>query len=137
MVIHTRTPFGILPSERQQITAVAAPISRDVGVSLEPMRNAVVDLLFIRIGLIVCLANTLGHNFRVALSVTGILAVRALHTRCIFEEITTKSAPHNVVELLGNEFVALLLMDLFFLLTDSSLTVETNIKRPPILELFG
>jgi hypothetical protein len=59
---------------------VAAPIGRDVGERLEPVRNAVVDLFFVRIGFGIALADALGDDARIALVVASILAVFALHT---------------------------------------------------------
>lgn len=53
------------------------------------MRNPVVDLLLVGIGLIVGLADTLGDNLGVTFSMASILAIRALHTRSVLEEIST------------------------------------------------
>lgn len=101
------------------------------------MRNAMINFLLVWIGLIICFANTFGHDLWIALSVAGIFAVCTLHTSGIFKEVTTKSTAHNVVELLGNEFMALLLVDFLLLLADSTLSVKTNIKGPSVLELFS
>lgn len=53
------------------------------------MGDPVVDLLLIGIGFIVGLADTLGDNLGVAFSMASILAIRALHTRSVLEEIST------------------------------------------------
>lgn len=116
---------------------MTAPISRDICKSFKPMGNAVIDLLFIRIGLVVGLADTLGDHFGITLAVAGVLAVCALHTSSVLQEIAAKSTAHNIVELLRDELVALLLVDLFFLLADSSLSIETDVERSSILQLLG
>lgn len=116
---------------------MATPIGGKVGKPFEAMRNAVVDLLFVGVGFVVGLADTLGDNLRVALFVTCVLAVGTLHTRSILEKFSTQRTAHDVVELLGDELVALLLVNLLLLLTNGTLTVETNIERTAVLQLFG
>lgn len=64
------------------------------------MRNSVVQLLFVWIRLRIRFANALGDHFRIALLVAGIFAVFALHPGGVFEEFSTQSTSHNVVELL-------------------------------------
>lgn len=92
-----------------------------------------VDLLLIWVGLIVCFADTFGNNLGVAFAMASVLAIRTLHARGVFEELSAQSAAHDVVELLCDELVALLLVDLFFLLAHGTLTVETNIEGAAIL----
>ena len=133
----TGTSLGIFASKGKQVTAVAAPVSGDIGEALETVRDAVVDLLLVGIGLVVCLADTLGDDLLVALAVAGILAVRTLHTRSVLEELSAQRAAHDVVELLGNELVALLFVNLFLLLAHGTLAVETDIERPTVFELLG
>jgi hypothetical protein len=133
----TGTSLGIFASKGKQVTAVAAPVGGDVGEALETVRDAVVDLLLVGIGLVVRLADTFGDNLLVALAVAGILAVRALHARSVLEELSAQRTAHDVVELLGDELVTLLLVNLFLLLTHGTLTVETNVEGPTILELLG
>jgi hypothetical protein len=116
---------------------VATPVGGKIGEAFEAMRNTVVDLLFVGVGFVVGLANTLGDNLRVALFVTCVLAVGTLHTRSILEKFSTQRTAHDVVELLGDELVTLLLVDLLLLLTNGTLTVETNIERTAVLQLFG
>lgn len=116
---------------------MATPVSRDVGEALETVRDTVVDLLFVGIGLVVGLANTLGDDLRVAFAMAGVLAIRTLHARSILEELSAQRTAHNVVELLGNELVTLLLVNLFLLLTDSALTVETDVEGTAVLQLLG
>lgn len=101
------------------------------------MGNAVVDLLLVWIRFVVGLADTFGDNLRVTLAVAGVFAIRALHASGILQKVATKSTAHDIVELLCNELVALFLVNLFFLLADGSLTVETNVERSSILQLLG
>lgn len=96
-----------------------------------------VDLFLVGVGLVVCLADTLGNNLRVAFTMASILAVCALHTRGVLEEISTQRTAHDVVELLGDELVTLLFVDLFLLLPNSTLSIETNVEWTTILQLLG
>lgn len=116
---------------------MAAPVSGEIGEALETVRNAVVDLLLVGVGLVVGFADTFGDYLGVAFAVAGIFAVRTLHARSVLQELSTKSAAHDVVELLGNEFVTLLLVNLFLLLAHGTLTIETDVEGPTILELLG
>ena len=116
---------------------MTTPVGREVGETLEPMRNTMIDLLLVWIRLVVCFADTLGNDLRVTLAVTRILAVGALHAGSIFQEITTESTTHDIVKLLSDELVSLLFVDLFLLLTNGTLSVKTNIERSSILQLFG
>jgi hypothetical protein len=104
---------------------MATPIGSQVGEKVEAMRNAMVDFLFVRIGFIICLANAFGDNLRIALGVTSILAIAALHASRVFEEFAAKSASHDIVELLFDEFVTLFLNDFLFLLSNGTLPIET------------
>lgn len=135
--MHTGTSLGVLASKWKQITAVAAPVGRDVGEALETVGNTVVDLLLVGVGLVVGLADTLGDNLRVAFAMAGVLAICALHTSSVLEEFSAERTAHDVVELLGNELVTLLLVNLFLLLADSTLTVETDVEGTAVLELLG
>lgn len=96
-----------------------------------------IDLLLIRVGFVVGLADALRNDLRVTFSVTGVLAIRTLHTSGILKKFSTKRTTHDVVELLGNKLVTLLLVDVFFLLAHGTLTVETNVKGTTIFHLFG
>lgn len=100
------------------------------------MGDPVVDLLLIGVGFIVGLADTLGDNLGVTFSMASILAIRALHTRSVLEEISTQRTAHDVVELLGDELVTLLFVDLFLLLAHSTLSVETDVEWTTILQLL-
>lgn len=111
---------------------MATPTGRDVRITLEPMRNTMIDFLLVWIGFVVRFANTFGDDFRVTFLVTRVLAICTLHACSILQEIPTESAAHNVIELLCNEFMSLLLVDLFLLLTNSTLPIETDIKWPSI-----
>ena len=96
-----------------------------------------IQLLFVRIGLSVGLADTFGNDFREALLVARILAVLALHTRGIFQKVSTQRTSHNVVELLRDKFVTVLLLNLLFPLAYSTFAVQTEIKRPSVFDIFG
>lgn len=100
------------------------------------MGNAVVDLLLVRIGLGVGLADALRDDARVALGVAGVLAVLALHAGRVREELSAQGAAHDVVELLGDELVAVHLVDLLLALPDGALAVESDIERPTIRRLL-
>jgi phosphatidylglycerophosphatase A len=93
------------------------------------MRNTVVDLGLVRIGLVIGLSDALGDDLPVATFVAGKLAVGALHASRILEQFCTEGAAHDVVELLLDEFVAVLLVDLFLPLTDSPLTSKPVVER--------
>ena len=67
---------------------------------------------------------------------TSIFTVLALHSCCIFKEVSAKSAAHDVIELLLYKFVTILLMDLLFSLSNGTFTVKTYIERPAIFCLF-
>lgn len=116
---------------------MTTPIGRDIGESLEAMRDTVVDLLLVGVRFVVGLADTLGDDLWITLSVTGIFTVGTLHAGSIFQEIATKRTTHDVVELLCDKLVTLLLVNLLLLLSDGTLTVETNIERAAILQLLG
>lgn len=116
---------------------MATPVGRDVSEPFKPMRNAVVDFLLVGIGLVVGLANTLGDNLGVTFAMASILAVGALHPSCVFQEVAAKGTAHNIIELLRNELVALLFVDLFLPLSDSTLAIQTNVEWSSILQLLG
>ena len=92
------------------------------------MRNAVVDLGLVRIGLVIGLRNALGDDFAIASLVAGKLAVRALHASRILEQFSAQRAAHDVVELLLDELVAILLVDFFLALTDGTLATQPLVK---------
>ena len=69
--------------------------------------------------------NTFGDNKRVALGVTGELAFFALHAGAVFEELPAVSAENDAEEMLGDEFVAILLVYLFFSLAHGALASKT------------
>lgn len=68
---------------------MAAPVRGNVGETFEAVGDAVVDFLFIRIGLIIGFADTLGNNLRVTLAVAGVFTIRTLHSGGILEEFST------------------------------------------------
>lgn len=116
---------------------MTTPVGRDVGKSFEPMGDTMIDLFFVGVGLVVGFADTLGDDLLVTFSVTSILAVSTLHTGRILQEVAAKSTAHDVVELLRNELVSLLLVDFFLLLSDGSLTVQSNVEWTAVLQLLG
>lgn len=124
-----RTFLRIPPSQRQQITTMATPVGTNVREIVEAMRNAVVDLLLVGVRLVVRLADAFRDDFWIAFCVARVFAVSALHAGRVLEEIPTKRTPHNIVELLLDEFVTLLFVHFFLLLSDSALTIETDIER--------
>lgn len=76
---HTRTLSTIFLSERQNVTAVTAPISSDIAEWLKPVWDPVVDFLFVRISFGIGLANTFGDDARITFRMTSVFAVLALH----------------------------------------------------------
>lgn len=115
---------------------MAAPVGRDVGKSFETMRDTVVDLLLVGIGLVVGLADTLGDDLGITFAMTSIFAIGTLHAGSILQEIAAKSTTHDVVKLLRDELVSLLLVDFFLLLADGTLTVQSDIEWSSILQLL-
>lgn len=116
---------------------MTTPVSRDVRIPFESMRDTVVNFLLVRIGLVIRFADTFCDNLGIALFVAGIFAVRALHACSIFQKVPTKSAPHDIVKLLGNKLVALFFMHFLFLLADCTLPIETDVEWAAVLQLFG
>jgi phosphatidylglycerophosphatase A len=92
------------------------------------MRNTVVDLGLVRVGLVVGLRDAFGDDFPVATLVACKLAVSTLHASRVLEQFSAEGAAHDVVELLLDELVAILLVDFFFSLTDGSLTTKSVVE---------
>ena len=119
---------------------MAAPAWGQGSDWLESMRNTVVDLIAIFVlregsqyqnkrkpealtyHISVRLAHTLSNDLVVALLVAGVSAVFALHAKTFEQELLTECAEHDSVELLLNELVSILLEDLFFALSNGTLT---------------
>ena len=116
---------------------MTTPVGRDVGKSFEPMGDTMIDLFFVGVGLVVGFADTLGDDLLITFAVASILAVSTLHTGRILQEVAAKSTAHDVVKLLRNELVSLLLVDFFLLLSDGSLTVQSNVEWTAVLQLLG
>lgn len=70
-----RTLSTLLSTEWQHVATVTAPVGAHVRERLEPVGNPVVDLLLVRIGLGVGLADALGDDLGVAFLVAGQAAV--------------------------------------------------------------
>jgi hypothetical protein len=101
---------------------MTTPISTKIRECIPAMWDTMIDLSFVWIRLGCWLSNAFCDNFLVATLMTSEFTVGALHSGCVFKKLTTKSTTHNIVELLLDELVSVLLMDLFFLLTNSTLT---------------
>ncbi len=69
------------------------------------MWDAMVQLFLVGIRFRIRFADALCNDFRVALFVTRIFTILALHTRRILEKVSAKSTTHNVIELLQYEFM--------------------------------
>lgn len=87
-----------------------------------------VDLFLLGVGLGIRLADTLGNNTRVALRVASVLAVLALHTSGVLEEVTTESTTHDVVELPLHKLVAIDIVSLLLPLANGTLSTQTGTK---------
>ena len=107
---------------------MTAPIGTHVGEVCEAMWNTMVQLGLVWICLRVGLRDTLGNDLGVALLVTSVLAIRALHSSSILEKLAAEGAAHNVVKLLLDEFVTILLHHFFFALTDSTFSAKPSIN---------
>ena len=68
---------------------MATPIRSDIREVFKAMRDAVVDFLLIRICFVVCFADTLGDDLRVAFGVASVLAISTLHACRVLQEIST------------------------------------------------
>jgi hypothetical protein len=97
------------------------------------VRNAVVDLLLVRVGFGIRFANALRNHTLVALGVACVFAVFALHAGRVLEEITAERAAHDVVELLLDKLVPVHLVHFFFALTHGTLTTKTQIDLSSVL----
>ena len=116
---------------------MATPIRAYIGERLEAMRYSMVELLLVGVRLSIRLADAFGHHFRIAALVTCVFAIFALHACRILHKLTTKGATHDTVKLLGDEFMAILLSNFLFALSNGAFTIETQIERPPVVGLFG
>jgi hypothetical protein len=84
------------------------------------MRNPVVEFRLIRIGFGVRLCDALGDHFAIALFMARVLAVRALHSSRVLQEISAQSTPHDVIELLPN----------------GTFSVQTDVEGSSVFALF-
>jgi hypothetical protein len=130
------TPLGLLPTEWENITTVAAPIGSHVRKRFKSVGDTVVELGFVRIGFSIRLRDALGDDLGIALLMTGVVAVRTLHTCRVLEEVAAERATHDVVELLLHKLVAVLLDNLFLALADSALATKTNVERLLVVSVF-
>lgn len=82
------------------------------------------------VGICLCvrLCDTFRHHLRIALFMTGVLAVGALHPCGVFQKFTAKRATHNVVELLLDKLVTILFDHLFFALANGTLSAKPSIE---------
>jgi hypothetical protein len=117
-----RAFLDTLPTQGKKITTMTAPIGAHIREVLPTMGNAMIDLGFIRICFCCRLCDAFCNDFPVASLMTRKFTVGTLHTSSIFEKFSAKCTTHDVVELLLNKLVAILLVDFFLLLTNSTLT---------------
>ena len=115
---------------------MTTPVGRDIRKSFPTMGDAVVDLLLVRVGLVIGLADALGNDLGIAPSVTQILAVGTLHTSSVLQQLTTEGTAHDVVELLINEFMALLLGNNLLLLPNGTLAIKSSIVHAAAARVF-
>ena len=115
---------------------MATPVRAHVGKVCEAMRDAVVQLRLVWICLCIRLCDTLRHNFGVTLLVASVLAIRTLHAGSILEKFAAKCTTHDVVELLLHEFVTVLLDNLFFALTNGTLSSKPSIEWLLVSRVF-
>lgn len=116
---------------------MAAPIGGEIGESFETMRDAMVDLLLVGVCFVIRFADTFGDHLGIALAMAGIFAVGTLHPGSVLQKVTAKSTAHNIVELLRDELVSLLFVNIFLLLPNGTLAIETDIEWPSVLQLLG
>ena len=128
---------GILFAHREHVTTVAAPIGTKIGRGFEPMWDSVIQFFFLGVRFSIRFRDTFGDNLRVAFFMAGVFAILALITDTIFEKVSTKSTPHNIVELLLDEFMAVGFMDFLFLLPDSPLSVQADVKGALVFIIFN
>lgn len=95
-----------------------------------------IDFFFVRVGFVVRLANTFGDDLGITFLMTCVLAIGTLHSSGVFEKVSAKCTAHDIVELLLDEFVPLLLMNLFLLLSESALAIETEIEWTSLAKLL-
>lgn len=95
-----------------------------------------IDLLLIRISLRIGFTDALCNHAGVTFRVAGILAVLALHTGRVLQEVAAQRTSHDIVELLRHELVTEHLVDQFLTLANGSLTVKSNIEWAPVLGLL-
>ena len=112
----------------KKIATVAAPIGSEIRKWRESVRNAMVELDLIRITIGIGFADTLGDHARIAVGVTCVLAVFALHARAVFEKLTAVCATHDVEELLGNESVTISFLNILLLLTNGAFPPQSEIE---------
>ena len=115
---------------------MTAPISPHVGKILESVWDAMIELLLIRIGFRIRLADAFGDDLRVTLFMARVFTILALHTSGVFKELPAKSTTHDVVELLKHELMAVKFMDFFLALADGAFTVKTDVEGSSVFELF-
>ena len=115
---------------------MTAPVRTNVRESLESVRYLVVQSLLVRVRLGVRFTDTLGDNLVIALLVASVFAVLALHACRVLEKVSAECAAHDIIELLLHKFMTILLMDLFFSLANSALSVQADVERSSVFGLF-
>lgn len=87
---------------------MTTPIGAHVREVFEAMGNTMIQFLLIGVGLSVRFTDAFRDDLSIALFMTCILAIFALHAGRVLQEISTKSASHDVVELLEYKLVSTL-----------------------------
>lgn len=95
-----------------------------------------VEFRLIRIGFGVRLCDALGDHFAIALFMACVLAVRALHSSRIFQEISAQSTPHDVIELLLDKLMPILFVNFLSPLSNGAFSVQTDIEGSTVFALF-
>ena len=111
---------AVLLAKWQHVTTVTTPVGTNIRELLETMRNAMVNLLLLWIGLGVRFTDTLRDHASITFGVTGVFTVLTLHSSRILQEVAAQSTSHDVVELLRHEFVAVHFVNKLLTLTNSS-----------------
>lgn len=142
----TRAFDRVLPTERQHVPAMTAPVRRHVGVGREAVRDSVVDLLlvsFLRLVSLISMAresthpicirlgDTLGDHLGIALLVTCISAIFALISLSGEKELLAESTHDGLVELALDELMAVHLENIALSLPYGTLTTERFVRSAP------
>jgi hypothetical protein len=84
---------------------VTTPIGAHIRETLETMWDTVVQLLLVGICFRIRFADALCDNLWVALFMTCVFTILALHAGRILQKVSAESTTHNIIELLQNELM--------------------------------